>query len=221
MAEMDTALSALDEAWKGGPGSGNFRHAGRPGLVGGSAAGGSGKPAGESEMPSSGATPDARHAALTQQASDLWRKQQNIRLDKDILSADERALRRIPYMSDRAAERKWKQVSIDRQRAAVEKQEREIEALHMPKLSAAHVKRIGEAVVKEFGMAATLGRRYDGLLSISRHSGSIVRQSDPDFAGRLKKLFPIAIIAGDDSSASLGARSYGMLHKTIFYVPED
>lgn len=46
MDDMTTALSALDEAWKGGPGSGFFGHAGRPGKVGGSAAGGSGKPAG-------------------------------------------------------------------------------------------------------------------------------------------------------------------------------
>ncbi len=38
-APMTNALSALVEASKGGPGSGNFRHAGRPGLVGGSAQG--------------------------------------------------------------------------------------------------------------------------------------------------------------------------------------
>lgn len=43
------ALAGLDAAQKGGPGSGFYGHSGRPGLVGGSAAGSSGKPAGTAQ----------------------------------------------------------------------------------------------------------------------------------------------------------------------------
>ncbi len=44
-APMQGALDGLARASKGGPGSGNWGHAGRPGEVGGSAAGSGGKPA--------------------------------------------------------------------------------------------------------------------------------------------------------------------------------
>lgn len=50
MDELELALRGLADAVKGGPGSGFFGHTGRPGKVGGSAAGAGGKPAaGESE----------------------------------------------------------------------------------------------------------------------------------------------------------------------------
>lgn len=46
---MQGALDGLARASKGGRGSGNWGHAGRPGQIGGSAAGGGGKPAGTSD----------------------------------------------------------------------------------------------------------------------------------------------------------------------------
>ncbi len=58
MSDLDVALDALTTAVKGGPGSGNFGHAGRPGQIGGSARGSMGRP-------SSAPVPDAEAVART------------------------------------------------------------------------------------------------------------------------------------------------------------
>ncbi len=70
-APLQVALDGLARASKGGPGSGNWHHAGRPGLVGGSAPGTGGQPAGKTKPPRAGLPGLPPHAPEWHEAEGL------------------------------------------------------------------------------------------------------------------------------------------------------